>query len=136
VKKMFSDRFRSDPSRAALVEKWRQHFLSNEKLGVSRAARGVIARRSVERELPALRLPVLMLRGEVDAVVSAAAAARTIEKVTCGTFVAIAGAGHACNIEEPSAVNAALVTFFAEAASISERGVRPQLAAPIHGALV
>src|SRR5262245_41797025 len=45
MKTMFSDRFRSDPSHATLVEKWRQHFLSDEKLGVSRAARGVIARR-------------------------------------------------------------------------------------------
>jgi len=134
MKTMFSDRFRSDPSHATLVEKWRQHFLSDEKLGVSRAARGVIARRSVESELPALRLPVLMIRGEVDAVLPATAAARTIEKIPDGKFVTIAGAGHACNIEEPSAVNAALAGFFAEARLQSANGPsRPQLATPSTG---
>jgi 3-oxoadipate enol-lactonase len=137
MKKMFSDRFRNDPSHAALVEKWRQHFLSDERLGVSRAARAVIARRSVERELPALLLPVLMLRGEADALVSAAAAARTIEKIPGGKFITIAGAGHACNIEEPSAVNAALASFFADASLQSPDGLSgPQLASPIRGSVV
>ena len=121
MKSMFSSAFLGDPARAPLREKWRQHFLADRQLGVARAARGVIAQRSVLPELGGLRLPVLMIRGEVDKVVPREGAERTITAIPGGRMVTIPGAGHACNIEQPGQVNRVIAEFLQGAASQSVR---------------
>src|SRR5262249_8596396 len=105
MKSMFSSAFLNDPARAPLREKWHQHFRADQELGVSRAAGGVIAQKSVGPELSGLRLPVLMVRGEVDKVAPHEGAQRTISAIPGGRMVTIPGAGHACNIEQPDEVN-------------------------------
>jgi len=117
MKSMFSPAFLKDPARAALREKWRQHFLADQKVGVSRAARGVIAQTSVGPQLGGLKLPVLMICGEVDKVVPHEAAQRTISAIPGGRMITIPGAGHACNIEQPEEVNRVIAEFLQGAAS-------------------
>src|SRR5262245_11329685 len=117
MKSMFSPAFLNDPARAPLREKWRQHFLADRKLGVSRAARGVIAQKSVGPELGGLRLPVLMIGGEVARVVPRGGAQRTISAIPGGRMVTIPGAGHACTIEQPEQVNRVIAGFLQSATS-------------------
>src|SRR5215510_13081541 len=123
MKSMFSPAFLQDPARAPLREKWRQHFLADSSLGVSRAARGVIAQRSVGPELGGLRLPVLMIRGEVDKVAPQEGAQRTINAIPGGRMVTIPGAGHACNIERPEQVNRVIAEFLQSVDSHPVRNV-------------
>lgn len=111
MKSMFAKSFLQDPKRAELRETWRQRFIADRPLGVSRAASGVIRQASVDAELPSIRTPTLLLRGEFDAVVPLALTQRTVEKLPNAKFVSIERGGHGCTIEEPEQVRAAMEEF-------------------------
>jgi len=112
MKLMFSAGFLTDPGRAVERARWRDGVLAAHALGVSRTAWGVVRQKSIDAELRDIRVPVLMIRGEVDAIIHPAFARSTIDAIAGGQWRVIPKTGHACHLEAPQVVNAALTTFF------------------------
>lgn len=82
--------------------------------GIAAAQRGMAARPDVTAMLPQIRLPTLVLVGEDD-VISTSAEMRSITAAIPGaTFVEIPASGHMTTMENPAAVNRALITFLKE----------------------
>ncbi len=117
---MFAPTFLKDPARAQQKEMWRTRFRANQAMGVSRAARGVIAQSSVDEGLGSIVTPTLMLQGEFDNVLPMAIARRTAEKIRGSKLVVIERAGHAVTMEEPAQVERALDTFLAGLPNVAQ----------------
>ncbi len=84
--------------------------------GLARAARGMLAQRDarVINSLPAINTPSLVIVG-ADDTPFLAASDYMASKIPGAKKVVIAGAGHAANIDQPGAFNAAVLAFLAEA---------------------
>lgn len=108
---MFGQKFLSDPARAELREEWRQHFVANHRIGVTRAVKGVITRQGVYHELDKIRVPTLIIVGEHDVATVPAKSERMHARIPDSRLVSIPNAGHMTPVEEPEAVNAALEEF-------------------------
>jgi len=67
-----------------------------------------------EEKLPAVEIPVLVLRGERDALTSHAWAEECAMLAPRGTFVSVAGAAHAPHFSHPGLVAAYIERFLAE----------------------
>ena len=80
--------------------------------GLTRAARGMLTQRdaSVINALPDIRLPSLVVVGANDKPFLAAADYMAA-KIPGARKAVIADAGHAANIDQPAAFNAALLSF-------------------------
>jgi 3-oxoadipate enol-lactonase len=79
--------------------------------GIAAAQRGMAARPDVTGLLPKINVPTLVIVGEHDAI-SPPAEMNTIAAAIPGAqFVVIPGAGHMSTMENPAAVNAALLGF-------------------------
>ncbi len=80
--------------------------------GLALAARGMLAQNNdrVIQSLPAIHVPTLVLVGELDKpfIIPGEYMAR---KIPHSTQVVLAGAGHAANIDQPQAFNAAVLSF-------------------------
>ncbi len=83
--------------------------------GLAHAARGMLTQRDagVINSLPDIRVPSLVLVGSEDAPFLAATDYMAA-KIAGSTKVVIPGAGHAANIDQPEAFNAAVVEFLAK----------------------
>jgi pimeloyl-ACP methyl ester carboxylesterase len=110
-KSMFASAFLKDPARRALLDRWKDSWRSNDKIAVSRTARGVLRQANLEADLPKIGTPTLTITGEHDAVCIPAVVRRTADAIPGATYVSIPGAGHACTIEEPQAVSNVLREF-------------------------
>ena len=84
--------------------------------GLARAARGMLTQRDarVISSLPAVTVPTLVVVGADDAPFLAASD-YMVAKIPGAKKVVIEGAGHAANIDQPEAFNAAILRFLAEA---------------------
>ena len=82
--------------------------------GLVRAARGMLTQKNarVMESLPNIKVPSIIIVGEKDTPFLAAADYMTA-KIPGAEKVVIPGAGHAANIDQPTAFNAALETFIA-----------------------
>ncbi|NBC18654.1 MAG: alpha/beta fold hydrolase [Bacteroidetes bacterium] len=110
---MFGETFLNDPTRAEERAGWRTELLANDRLGISRAVRGVIERDGVADELDQIAVPTLILAGDEDVATVPAKAERLHALIADSQRVVIPGAGHSSVIEQPDAVNAALAPFLA-----------------------
>jgi pimeloyl-ACP methyl ester carboxylesterase len=108
---MFGKKFQTDPARAAEREEWRQRFLSNSRVGASRAAKGVFSRAPVYDEIGSIRVPTLVMVGDEDVATPPLKAQRIHERIAGSRLVVIPGSGHTVTVEEPAAVNTALMEF-------------------------
>ena len=83
--------------------------------GLARAARGMLTQKNarVMESLPNIKVPSIIIVGEKDTPFLAAADYMTA-KIPGAEKVVIPGAGHAANIDQPAAFNAALETFIAK----------------------
>lgn len=61
--------------------------------------------------LPALRMPTLVITGEHDRTAAPEVAARMAERIAGSHLLIVPGAGHLLNIEQPEAFNGALLRF-------------------------
>ena len=111
---MFGQKFLNDPSRAALKTAWRKHLISNHRLGITRAVKGVIEREGVYDQLDQITTPTLIIVGDQDVATPPAKSERMQARITGSNLVVIPGAGHTSSVEEPEAVNAALKEFLAK----------------------
>ena len=63
---MFGRTFLREASRATEREHWRRMLVANDRVGISRALRGVIERKSIEDELSHITAPTLVIVGDED----------------------------------------------------------------------
>lgn len=115
MKILFGREFLEDPARDPLKEEWRRRLLANNRIGITRAVTGVIDRAGVYDEIGRIVLPTLIIVGEIDVATPSAKAERIRERIPGSRLVVIPGAGHSSTIEEPEAVNQALIEFLDEA---------------------
>lgn len=104
------------PEHAALRAQARARLAANNPAAYQRAVRAIVR----FRPGPALRritCPVLIVAGEMDRVAPAAYQARLRRALPHARFVSIPAGGHACHIESPEPVNAAVLDFLCEAGS-------------------
>ena len=78
---------------------------------IAAAQRGMAARPDVTPMLPQIQVPTLVLVGAEDAISSSAEMRTIADAIPNAEFVEIANAGHMTTMEQPEAVNEALVAF-------------------------
>jgi 3-oxoadipate enol-lactonase len=110
---LFGPKFLADPDRAELRAHCRRRLIANHRLGITRAARGVITRRGVYEQLDRIALPTLILVGDQDLTTPPARSERIHARIPGSRLRWIPEAGHSSTIEEPAAVNAAIDEFLA-----------------------
>lgn len=83
--------------------------------GLARAARGILVQHTstVIDSLPSIRVPALVLVGADDAPF-VAAADYMASRIPTATLVVLADAGHASNLDQPDAFDAAVLTFLGQ----------------------
>lgn len=109
----FSKNFLKDRNRREQLEEWCGHFEANDRIGVTRAVRGVLGRQPVADELNKISLPTLILIGENDKATSPEKSQRMQTAIAGSQLVIIPRSGHMTPVEEPELVNAALERFLA-----------------------
>ena len=111
---MFGQKFLNDPTRALLREEWRRRMLANHRIGITQATAGVITRRGIGDLLHTIRAPTLILVGDQDVATPPAVAQRIHARIPQSHLAIIPGAGHTSTVEEPHAVNAAILAFLCD----------------------
>ena len=119
MKLLFGQTFLNDPDRESLREEWKQRLISLDRIGATRAARGVIERKGVEENLSGITTPTLIIVGEEDAATPVPMSRSIHEAISESKLAIIPRAGHTSNIEEPDAVNRALEPFLASVKWVS-----------------
>jgi 3-oxoadipate enol-lactonase len=79
--------------------------------GIAAAQRGMAARPDMNWLLPSIKVPTLVVVGEHDAISPPEEMKTIAAAITGAKFVVVPGAGHMTTMENPSAVNAALLEF-------------------------
>ncbi len=113
---LFGKSFMSDPARAGEKRLWRDRIKGNRRIGMVRAAIGVIERAAVNDELGAITTPTLVAVGDEDVATVPEKSRRLAAAIRGARLEIIAGAGHSSTIENPRAVNALLDAFLAHPA--------------------
>jgi pimeloyl-ACP methyl ester carboxylesterase len=108
---MFGQKFLNDPARTQERDLWRQRLIANDRLGITRATRGVINRVGIYDQLDRITVPTLIIVGDQDVATVPAKAERMHQRIRGSKKVVIPGAGHTATVEEPEAVNKALKAF-------------------------
>ena len=111
---MFGQKFLTDPTRAELRQVMRKRIRQNHHLGITRAVTGVIERAGVYEELHEIQAPTLIVVGDQDVATIPAKSERIQEQIARSRLVIIPGAGHTATVEEPAAINQALMAFLVE----------------------
>ena len=99
-----------------VVREFREHLARMDPASIGRAVDAVIFhRRDLRERLGAIRIPTLVLVGAEDVATPPARAREIAAGIPGASLVEIAGAAHLSALEQPEAVNAALLGFFEEA---------------------
>jgi 3-oxoadipate enol-lactonase len=114
---MFGEKFLRDPGRKEEKEEWRERMITNHRIGISRAVKGVIDRAGVYDQLYTVTIPTLIIVGDQDVATVPAKAKRMHARIPDSRLLVVSGAGHSSTIEEPGAVNAALEEFLSTQAN-------------------
>jgi 3-oxoadipate enol-lactonase len=108
---LFGKSFMADPSRAEERARWRKSIGSGDRIGITKAVKGVIDRRGVIDDLGKIATPTLIIVGEEDTATVPAKSERMHAAIPGSKLARIPKAGHSSTIEEPDAVNAAIGGF-------------------------
>lgn len=108
---MFASDTLADGEQAGMLEYWKQQLADNDKIGSSRAAKGVIGRDGVYQHLGKITTPTLIVVGDQDVATTPEKAKRMHEAIKGSQLVTIPGAGHSSSIEKPAEVTRALQAF-------------------------
>jgi pimeloyl-ACP methyl ester carboxylesterase len=111
LKIMFGRKFLNDPGRAAERAEVRRRMIANHRIGITRAVTGVIERQGVYDQLDRIQVPTLILVGDQDVATVPAKAERMHARIAGSQLRIIPGAGHTSTLEEPEAINRALLEF-------------------------
>ncbi len=111
---LFGKKFLTDRARKDLRTELRRQLAANRIPGLLATIEEINSRPSIEGELGRIKAPTLVLVGDQDVSTVPAKAQRIHALIPGSKLVVIPGAGHSSTIEEPDAVNAALVPFITE----------------------
>jgi 3-oxoadipate enol-lactonase len=120
MKIMFGRSFLEDPAKSEVREKWRNHLLSLDRIGTSRAAHGVIDREGVYDQLSSIKTPTLIIVGEEDVATPPIKSERMRDAIPGARLKMLPRGGHSSVIEEPEAVTQALEEFLLQNLYASE----------------
>ncbi len=98
------------PEHAPLRAQARARLAANDPIAYRRAIRAIVGYRPGSA-LSRIACPALIMAGTADRVVPAAYQVRLRRALPRAAFVAIPDGGHACNLEWPEPVNAAVLAF-------------------------
>ncbi len=111
---LFAQPFLSDPAnRQAVIAK----LSANHPPNTVRALRAVTGREDISGRIGAIRVPTVVIVGEMDIATTPDRAEAMASAIPGATLVTIPGAGHHSPLEEPAAVTAALEAHLARASS-------------------
>lgn len=110
----FGKDFLADPAADELRAECRRRLRSVNRAGASRAVRGVIERTPIRDAIAKIKAPTLVLVGEHDQLTTLDKSTFIKERIDDARLEQIAGSGHTCILEQPGAVNRALLAFFKE----------------------
>lgn len=105
---MFGRSFLNDPQRTGLKKQWRQNLIANRRIGIARAAMGVIERAPIYDQINKISAPTLVARGDEDMAISLEHAKRIHSRIAGSKLAIIPRAGHTPTVEEPAVVNGLL----------------------------
>jgi len=108
---MFGPSFLKDPARRAERERWTAELLRNRR-SIIRSVRGVFARQGVLQELSNIRCPTLVLHGDEDQAITLERGETLAAAIPNAVMITVPMAGHTLTVENPQAVNTALIGFF------------------------
>ena len=97
-----------------IVEATRQVMLSTAPSAIAAAQRGMAQRPDMTSELPKIDTPTLLLCGERDAISPPDEMRDIAATMPSATFVQIDNFGHMSPLEDPHAVNGAILKFLAD----------------------
>lgn len=102
---------RTKPELTAAVK---QSILKCSPVGVIHALQAMASRLDSTEDLSSIKVPTLILAGSEDKVTPISAAQRMAEGIPNSTVVEIAQAGHFAPLEQPDAVNSAMIDFLGQ----------------------
>jgi pimeloyl-ACP methyl ester carboxylesterase len=109
---LFSDRFIEDPACADARARWLAMVAANDRIGATRAVRGVVSRKSILDRIHRIKLPTLIITADRDRATSPQKAANMHARIAGSKRVTIKDAGHMTTAETPESVNRALLAFY------------------------
>lgn len=108
---MFGKKFLGDSGRADERAHWKNALVSNDRVGTTRAVRGVFEREGVYDQIGGIKTPTLIIIGDQDTATVPEKSERMHARIGGSKLVYVEGAGHSSTIEEPEQVNAAIEEF-------------------------
>ena len=110
-KLLFSDAFNADPRQAEKRKQWMAMILANDRIGVTRAVRGVISRRSILNEIDQINVPTLVIGADQDRATPPQHSRDIAARIASAQLVMLTDSGHTTPAEQPTALAAAVGGF-------------------------
>ena len=110
---LFGTTFLGDPARAQERDFWRGQIAGGDRIGVTRAVAGVVARAGVSDDLGAIKTPTLIIVGAEDVATPPEKSNHLLAAIAGAQLAVIPHAGHSSTLEQPDAVSTAIKEFLA-----------------------
>jgi len=101
----FGKDFLKDPKRSAIQKKWKNYFIANNRVGIVKAAKGVLFRKSISNQISKINHPTKIMVGENDLLTDITKADILHSNIENSSLDIIPRAGHMSPVEEPDKVN-------------------------------
>jgi 3-oxoadipate enol-lactonase len=111
---MFGPAFLNDPARQDEVALWRERLQSNDRHALVRFGHGIFGREPVVDRLAEIQVPTLVMVGEHDVATPPHCAELIADGIPNAQLSYVPAAGHLSTIDNPEAVNAALLSFLSD----------------------
>jgi len=108
---MFSQSFLNDPEKSGLKIKWENRMKELNRWTFGRAVKGVVHRNGVYDALDKITTPTLIVVGDEDVATVPAKSERMRDAIKGSQLVTVEKAGHTSSVEQPEAVNKAVLEF-------------------------
>lgn len=119
---LFSHRFIHSPELAERRTRWRGYLIANNRIGVTRAVRGVIDRQPVIDHIEKIQAPTLIITSDQDAATPRIKSQHMHTKIRGSRLMTIENAGHMTPAERPEQVNETLRSFLDEQSAGADGG--------------
>lgn len=110
---MFSPAVLGDPARRDEISQWQERIMANDRAALVRFGQAIFARDSVLDQLGTIQVPTLVVVGQDDKPQPVFRARQIADGIPGAELTIIPDAGHLSTVDNPEAVNEALVRFFA-----------------------
>lgn len=108
---LFAEPFLTDPEKRSKLKIWKKNILSNHRIGITKAVKGVIYREGVSNQIHQIKVPTLIIVGEQDVATVPEKSKKMHSLIENSKLEMIPNAGHSSTIEEPKAVSKAIINF-------------------------